>query len=129
MKKLPLVMAATLAAVCSSAYAQDCAQPVAQSAGIIEIVQFRLSDGVTRKDFIDAAANTMSELCATDGFIGRILSKGEDGSWTDHVKWTTAAAAQSAMVASMQNEALLPFIMSIDSDSMVLSYQTPVALE
>jgi hypothetical protein len=33
------------------------------------------------------------------------------------------------MAASMQNEALLPFIMSIDSDSMVLSYQTPVALE
>ena len=31
------------------------------------IVQFHFSDSVTRKDFIDAAANTISELCATDG--------------------------------------------------------------
>jgi hypothetical protein len=40
----------------------------------------------------------MSELCATDGFISRIPAEGEDGSWTDHAKWTTADAAHAAML-------------------------------
>jgi hypothetical protein len=64
-----------------------------------------------------------------DGFIGRVLSEGEDGSWTDHVRWADAESAQAAMAASMDNEALLPFIMSVDSDTMTLTYQLPIVLE
>ena len=97
--------------------------------GVIEIVQFRLADGVARDDFVAAAARTMPTLCATDGFMGRILSEGEDGLWTDHVKWTNAEAAQAAMAGAMENEALLPFILSVDPESMVLSYQAPIVLE
>ena len=97
--------------------------------GIIEIVQFRLADGVDRDEFINAAANTMPALCDTDGFVGRVLSEGEDGFWTDHVRWTNAQAAQAAMAGSMENEALLPFIMSVDPDTMTLAYQAPIVLE
>lgn len=120
------VMAATFA---TGAVAKDCLASGDAEVGIIEIVQFSLADGVGRDEFIAAAANTMPTLCAMDGFIGRVLSEGEDGSWTDHVRWTNAEAAQAAMAASMENEALLPFIISVDPDSMTLTYERPVVLD
>jgi len=120
------VMAGTFA---TGAVAQDCLATGDAEVGIIEIVQFSLADGVGRDEFIAAAANTMPELCTMDGFIGRVLSEDEDGSWTDHVKWSNAEAAQAAMAASMENEALLPFIMSVDPDSMTLTYERPVVLD
>ena len=120
------VMAGTFA---TGAVAQDCLATGDAEVGIIEIVQFSLADGVGRDEFIAAAANTMPELCTMDGFIGRVLSEDEDGSWTDHVKWSNAEAAQAAVAASMENEALLPFIMSVDPDSMTLTYERPVVLD
>lgn len=123
---LASVIAATFA---TGAAAQDCTASGDAEVGIVEIVQFRLADGVDRDQFIAAAANTMPTLCTMDGFIGRVLSEGEDGSWTDHVRWTDTEAAQAAMAASMENEALLPFIMSVDPETMTLTYQVPVVLE
>jgi hypothetical protein len=118
------IIAATLA---SGAMAQDCATSGDAKVGVIEILQFRLAAGADRNDFLAAAA-TMPVLCATEGFIGRTLSEGEDGAWTDHVKWTSPDLAQAAMAGSMENEALLPFIMASDPDSMALTYKTPVDL-
>lgn len=129
MNKLIPAVAATLATLSSGALAQDCDASAVAEAGVIEIVQFRLAEGVNREDFVAAATDTMPALCATDGFIGRILSEGEDGSWTDHVGWTSLDAAQAAMAGAMENAALAPFIMSIDPDSMVLSHQAPVMLK
>lgn len=128
MTRLTLAMGLIAATLASGAMAQDCATSGNAKAGVIEIVQFRLAEGVSRDDFIAAAAATMPVLCATEGFIGRTLSEGEDGAWTDHVKWTSPDMAQAAMAGSMENEALLPFIMSIDPNSMALTYQTPIDL-
>lgn len=128
MTRLFLAAGVIAAAFATGAVAQDCVASGGDEIGVIEIVQFRLAEGVNRDDFITAAAGTMPALCALDGFVGRTLSEGEDGTWTDHVKWTDPALAQAAMEGSMENEALLPFIMSIDPDSMVLTYQTPVDL-
>ena len=129
MTRLFLTAGAIVATFTTGAMAQDCPGSGDAEVGIIEIVQFRLADGVDRDEFINAAANTMPALCDTDGFIGRVLSEGEDGSWTDHVRWTDADAAQAAMAESMENEALLPFIMSVDPDTMTLAYQAPIVLE
>jgi hypothetical protein len=129
MTKLFLVASVLAVTLATGAVAQDCPVSGDPEVGIIEIVQFHLADGVGRDEFIAAAVNTMPELCTMDGFIGRVLSEGEDGSWMDHVRWRDAESAQAAMAASMENEALLPFIMSVDPDSMTLTYQTPVVLE
>jgi hypothetical protein len=128
MTRLFLVTAIIAATFTSGAVAQDCATSGNAEVGVIEIVQFRLAEGANREDFVASAAATMSALCATEGFIGRTLSEGEDGTWTDHVKWTSLELAQAAMAGSMENEALLPFIMVIDPESMALTYQTPVNL-
>lgn len=129
MTKLILTAGAMAALCATGAMAQGCLRSGEAEVGIIEIVQFRLANGVDRDQFIAAAENTMPTLCTMDGFIGRILSEGEDGSWTDHVRWTDAEAAQAAMSASSANEVLLPFIMAIDPDTMSLTYQAPVVLE
>lgn len=128
MTRLTLATGMIAATLASGAMAQDCATSADAKVGVIEIVQFRLPEGASRDDFVAAAAATMPALCATEGFIGRTLSEGEDGAWTDHVKWTSPDLAQAAMAGSMENEALLPFIMAIDPDSMALTYQTPVNL-
>lgn len=128
MTRLFPVTAIIAATFTSGAVAQDCATSGYANVGVIEIVQFRLAEGTNRDDFVAAAAATMPALCATEGFIGRTLSEGEDGTWTDHVKWTSPELAQAAMAGSMENEALLPFIMAIDPESMALTYQTPVNL-
>jgi hypothetical protein len=129
MTRLFLTAGVMVATFSTGVMAQDCPGSGDAEVGIIEIVQFRLADGVDRDEFITAAANTMPTLCTMDGFIGRVLSEGEDGSWTDHVRWADAESAQAAMAASMDNEALLPFIMSVDSDTMTLTYQLPIVLE
>ena len=129
MTRLFLAAGVMVATFSTGVMAQDCPGSGDAEVGIIEIVQFRLADGVDRDAFINAAANTMPVLCDTDGFVGRVLSEGEDGSWTDHVRWTDADAAQAAMAGSMENEALLPFIMSVDPDTMTLTYQAPIVLE
>jgi len=129
MKTLMSATLATMVALATPALAADCDGTDEAAVGMIEIVTFRLAEGVSREAFIAAAADTMPALCATDGFIGRTLSEGEDGAWTDYVKWTNGALAQAAMAGAMENAALLPFIMSIDPEGMVLSYQTPVALQ
>ncbi len=128
MTRLFLAAGVIVATFATGAVAQDCVTSGGVEVGMIEIVQFRLAEGVTRNDFVAAAVNTMPALCEIEGFIGRTLSEGEDGTWTDHVKWTDSASAQAAMAGAMENQALLPFIMSVDPDSMVLTYQTPVDL-
>jgi hypothetical protein len=49
---------------------------------------------------------------------------------TDRVSWTSPSLdlTQATMAGSMKNETLLPFIMSIDPNTMALTYQTPVHL-
>ena len=125
----PFLMASMITATfATSSLAQDCVASSSAEIGVIEIVQFRLAEGVSRDKFVTAAANTMPALCKTEGFIGRILSEGKDGTWIDYVKWTNPALAKAAMAGSMENAALMPFIMSVDPDSIVLTYQTPVDL-
>ena len=129
MKKLLPTIAALAATLSSHAYAQSCDMSSEQQVGVVEIVQFRLADGVSDADFKAAAASTMPFLCGTDGFIRRTLSRGEDGLWIDHVEWTNADIAQTTAAAAMENETMMPFMMAIDPASISLSYQSPLALE
>ena len=129
MKKLLPAITALAAALSSHANAQSCDTSSEQQVGVIEIVQFRLAEGVSDADFKAAAASTMPFLCGTDGFIRRTLSRGDDGLWIDHVEWADVNIAQAAAAAAMENETMLPFMMAIDPASISLNYQSPLALE
>ena len=64
--------------------------------GVSEIVSFHLSAGVTAAAIVALAATSAEFVTRQPGFVGRRLSKGADGRWTDYVLWSDMDAAQAA---------------------------------
>ena len=109
MKILPFC-AAVLLAPADAARAGD-ATPT------LEIVTFRLSDGVDEATFVDAAKDTEAWLESTGAVVARSLSVDDTGLWTDAVTWTSKAAALKAAEEAMTQPAFAPFMALIDPDS------------
>lgn len=89
---------------------------------IAEIVTFRVRDDVSPEDFLVATEATRAFLDAAPGFVARHLSRGADGTWTDHVIWTGLAEAQAASDALMARRELAPFLAAIRPDSVVMRH-------
>lgn len=121
MKKI-LLSAITCLSMAGAVSAQDCNDTARGVSAVAEIVEFRLAQGVTDEQFLNAAATSMSYLCSVDGFVRRSLSRDETGLWTDYVEWTDLDLAQSAAEAAMQREDVLPFMTSIDPNTVALRY-------
>jgi hypothetical protein len=62
----------------------------------IEIVIFRLQQGVMRADFLASVDETTALLNAQDGFLSRTVSQAESGEWLDILSWKSIAAAKAA---------------------------------
>ncbi len=112
---LPLALAAFAPA--DAARAGDAATPVA------EIVTFRLVPGTTEPDFLAAARATGPLLAAEAGFLSRRLSKGADGTWTDHVTWGSLPEAEAAGERIMAAPEAQSFLMAIDPASIVMRHE------
>jgi hypothetical protein len=68
------------------------------AAMVVEWAPFRLRDGVTPDQVIEAADALQREfLDGRDGFLGRELLQGGDGQWADLVRWRDEAAAHAIM--------------------------------
>ncbi|MEL7262342.1 MAG: hypothetical protein AAGK69_13250 [Pseudomonadota bacterium] len=89
-----------------------------------EIVTFRLIDGTDPATFAKAAAGMEPFLHATGGMIRRDLSVDADGLWTDHILWTSEAAAKTAAAAIMQAPAAAPFVAMIDGPTAMMRHAT-----
>ena len=90
---------------------------------IAEIVTFRLAEGVTDAAFLDAARAMQPFVEAAPGFVSRTLSKGEAGSWTDHVLWTSMTSARTAAETIFADPATAPFAAAIDAKSVVMRHE------
>jgi antibiotic biosynthesis monooxygenase (ABM) superfamily enzyme len=95
-----------------------------QSDPVTEIVTFRLAPGVTEAAFLAAARGTEAFVAAAPGFVSRRLSRGEDGTWTDHVEWSSMADAVAASEALMADPAALPFLQAIDPATISMRHET-----
>src|SRR5687768_13380134 len=68
---------------------------------VIEWAPFRLRDGVTDAELMEASAAIQRDfLEARPGFVRRELVRSGDGLWADVVYWTDLAAARDAMDAA-----------------------------
>lgn len=121
MKKI-LLSAITCISTAGAANAQDCNDSARGVPAVAEIVEFRLVQGTIDEQFLNAAATSMTYLCSVDGFVRRSLSQDETGLWTDYVEWTDLDIAQSAAEAAMQREDMMPFMTSIDPNTVALRY-------
>ncbi|MEQ3746827.1 MAG: hypothetical protein ABNH53_11415 [Henriciella sp.] len=90
----------------------------------IEIVSFKLNDGVIDEDFI-AAAHAITDFAKScDGFITRNLSKNDDGSWVDYIEWASLDAAKAASEKNNQQESLGPVMSILDGSTVKMQHNT-----
>ncbi len=117
MKHLTLILIAILSVGC-----QDNSTTMKKEFGTIEVVTFRMKDGIT----IPEAQTQLEKLndCVRqfDGFIERKLSVNEEGVWMDIVSWTTNEAAQLAAEKVMQDPVALHVFDLIDESTMSIQH-------
>lgn len=63
---------------------------------VLEVVKFKLKEGVNKQVFLDAAAKTQAVAKAMQGFIERALGVSKDDIWIDTVKWKDMESALKA---------------------------------
>lgn len=96
------------------------------SGAVAEIVTFRLADEVSDAAFVAAARATGPLVRAMPGFLSRRLTRGKDGSWTDHVEWSGLAEAGAAAARIMADPGAAPFISAIDPESIIMRHEAIV---
>ncbi len=93
-----------------------------------EIVTFRTLPGHSTAAVTVAARGLEQFLAACPGFITRNLTQSEDGTWTDHVLWSSLAEARAAGAKIMSDPGAGPFMAMIDGPSVRMSH-APVLLQ
>jgi len=89
---------------------------------VMEIVTFRLVAETSDTTFLAAAQGTATSLKEQPGFLGRSLTRSDDGLWTDHVLWSSMAAATAAAKAMMAEPAFAPFMALIDGPTVTMRH-------
>ncbi len=85
---------------------------------IVEIAQFKLTEGVHEEDFLqEAEAVQKNFLEKQKGYVDRELLKNQDGQWVDILHWNSMEEAQKAAQVMMQDPATQGFIQKIDPSS------------
>lgn len=86
---------------------------------VIESVTFKLVDNMSGDRFLDCVQPTNDFLKSAPGFVRRCLSVGEDGTWIDHIEWTSLEQAMAASQRLMEFDKAQPFMAAIAPDSVI----------
>ncbi len=92
----------------------------------IEHVTFRLTPGADRTSFLKNAHRTEAVVRRQSGFVARMLTEAEDGTWSDIVTWASHADAMAAAKTVMSDPDFAPFGAMIDGPSVQVSHSTLV---
>ena len=87
----------------------------------IEIVTFRLRDGVTEDKFLEETKKMEREfLGKLSGFLDRDTGRSADGGWVVVLHWESAEDAQSSMNKFVDASDTKAFTATIDMDTFVM---------
>ena len=89
---------------------------------VAEIVTFRLIDGADPATFVANARALEPKLRATGQVLSRTLSAAEDGTWTDHITWTSMQAAKAAAEQIMADPDAAPMMQMIDPEGVEMRH-------
>jgi hypothetical protein len=89
---------------------------------VAEIFTFRLSPDTDARAFTEAAAALTPFLTGTGAFLSRTLSADETGLWTDHVTWTSLAAAKRAAKLLADRPEAQPFMAMIAPEGLAMRH-------
>ena len=81
---------------------------------VIEVVLFKLAKGVSDEEFLRTAPASSEFVRRQKGFVARRLSKGDDGTWLEHIEWESLEDAVAASEKFMKEEGLKPMMQAID---------------
>ncbi|MEL6170068.1 MAG: hypothetical protein AAFR35_15385 [Pseudomonadota bacterium] len=89
---------------------------------VMEIVTFRLRDGVDTGTYLDAARATEAFLRETGAVTRRALTRDADGTWTDIIEWTSLRAAKAAEAEAMGRPEFAAFFDAFDPESLQMRH-------
>jgi hypothetical protein len=89
----------------------------------LEIVTFKIKDGVKVPDFLKASAEMEESFAKKQaGFLSRTFAKGEGNDWVDVIRWNTMTDAEAASKAAMESPACAPMFGMIDEPSVKMMH-------
>lgn len=94
--------------------------------GAVELVLFKLKEGVSEAQGLEAMTSLNDFVSKQAGFISRKLSKASNDSWVDLVFWESMQAARQASELVMQSDDCLEAFKVLDEKNMQMIHATPV---
>jgi hypothetical protein len=89
----------------------------------LELVVFKLAEGVPRERFLETVDGVSAWAREQPGFISRDLSYDAEGDrWVEVVWWRTMDDAHAAAERAMQSEACAPMFGLIEEESTLMIY-------
>jgi len=93
---------------------------------VLEVVVFKLAEGVSDEAFVQAAQGIETWLETKPGFMSRRLSNDGQGSWLDLVEWESMGEAQAAAAEIMATSEGQAFGSKIDGESIQMYHMHTV---
>jgi len=91
------------------------------AAKVLELVVFRLNEGVTRDPLLGTAGAVSTWIAGQPGFISReLLYDAEGDRWVEVVWWQTMADARAPTERAMTSESCAPMFALIDMASALM---------
>ena len=88
---------------------------------ILELVVFKLSDGVSREQLLGTVDAVSAWVAEQPGFVSRELAHDAEGDrWIDVVWWESMEDAQTAAEVAMSSESCAPMFALIDMESTLM---------
>ena len=90
-----------------------------------EIVLFKLKDGISDAQILEASDALQRDVQGMDGYLARRLLKTGDGQWIDVVEWESLDAAHRAAEVVMPRPSALRFMDLVDMPSVTVLLARP----
>jgi hypothetical protein len=93
---------------------------------VLELVVFKLKEGVTREQFLGADHAVSRWISEQPGFVSHELLHDADGDrWVEQVWWETMDEAHAAAEKAMTSETCAPMFAMIDEEPSLMLHATP----
>lgn len=95
------------------------------NAHVVEIVTFKLSPEIAPETYLAVTQKSGDWAKAHPGFVSRLISRGDDGTWSDVTVWDSPENAKASQSSFMEQEFAGEMIGMIEKDSFSM-HQRPI---
>src|SRR5687767_7168202 len=100
--------------------------PQQQTERVLELVVFKVKEGVTREQFLGTVDAVSTWVRAQPGFLSRDLSySATEDRWIEVVWWRSLSEAEAAAEVAMSSTSCAPMFALIDRDSTLFLHGIP----